>query len=185
MDLWPFLNHYGGPPVSLRQLTSHQPPPTALWKRKPPPQARSPPNPPSTPSFFSPQTKTPTPSFCPPPPRPCLPQAGPSLHPSNKSNKPASFFLFHAFHLLHSPARGCFGAKAPHCREPFGLLLFPYGIRCDSNEHDRKAVTRGNVRRLDFRSNDLEAFHVLIIPLCCSLSKLKLNLNLLNPTISM
>lgn len=98
---------------------------------------------------------------------------------------PVSFFFFHAFSLFHNWAHGCFRANPLHCREPIGLLLFSYGIRCDSNEHNRKAVTRGNIQRLNFRSNDWESFHVLIILLCCSLSKLKLNLNLLNPTISM
>lgn len=164
----------------MRQLTSHQPPPTALS---------------STPSQVPHQTHLllPPSSLLKPRPQPlasALHLLGPVLlkrglpytHPINLTSL---LFPSHALYLLHSPAHSCFGANPPHCREPFGLLLFSYGIRCDSNEHNRKAVTRGNVRRLDFRSNDLESFHVLIILLCCSLSKLKLNLNLLNPTISM
>lgn len=47
-----------------------------------------------------------------------------------------------------------------------------------------KLFTEGNTGRLEFWSDGWEPFQVLII-LCCSLSKLKLNLNLLNPTISM
>lgn len=138
--------------------------------------------------------KTPSLSLFSPPPlpwSPCFPvflkRTLHYIHSKNSLLFPFTslLFPFHAFYILHDPNHGCFRASPAQCREPFGLLLLSYGIRCDSNEHSRKAVTTGNIQRLDFRSNDWEPFQVLIILLCCSLSKLKLNLNLLNPAISM
>lgn len=112
----------------------------------------------------------------------CLPQREFFLHSSQKSfQSPFSFSM-----PSPSSITKLMGVLEP-THSPVGnqLVYSSYGIRCDSNEHNRKAVTWGNIQRLDFRSNDWESFHVLIILLCCSLSKLKLNLNLLNPTISM
>lgn len=99
--------------------------------------------PPSSPSC-SPETKTPALRLYSPPHWPCSPwllvlfkSSLSYIHPINLTRL---LFLSHAFFILHGPNLGCFRASPSQHRAPFGLLLLSYGIRCDSSEHNRKAL---------------------------------------------